>query len=164
MKRLAELNWLPRIDLISTVSGGSIIGAFFAFRWPALMEAGGDHAAFMKVVAEPFLQQIESRSFLIEWLEGSWRWPLRKLRQRGFTRTQAAADLFDDWFFDESSCSELPDLPLLVLNATSLQSIRSWRFTKGGLGDSRIGHGVWGNHPLSLGTCVGASAAFPPVF
>lgn len=164
LRRLAELNWLPRIDVISTVSGGSIIGAFLALRWPELIQAGGDDAAFIRVVAEPFLRVIESRNFLSEWLLGSWHWPLLKLGDRRFTRTQAAADLLNKWFFDEKNCNDLPDSPLLVLNATSLQSIRAWRFTSRGLGDSRFGHAVWGDQPLSIGTCVGASAAFPPVF
>jgi predicted acylesterase/phospholipase RssA len=32
------------------------------------------------------------------------------------------------------------------------------------MGDSRIGHAVWGDYPLSLGEAVACSAAFPPVF
>src|SRR6185437_4667433 len=39
-----------------------------------------------------------------------------------------------------------------------------WRFTKMGVGDSRVGHALWQGRTLSLGLCVGASAAFPPVF
>jgi hypothetical protein len=118
----------------------------------------------MSVVANPFLNLVQNRNFLFEWLRGAWKWPLRKTGDRRFTRTQAAAELFDRWFYDGTRCSSLPEKPVLILNATSLHSIRSWRFTQGGLGDSRIGHASWGNHPMTLGTCVGASAAFPPVF
>jgi NTE family protein len=42
--------------------------------------------------------------------------------------------------------------------------MRAWRFTKWGLGDSRVGHAAWNGYCLPLGICVGASAAFPPVF
>jgi NTE family protein len=164
LRRLAELRWLERVDIVSTVSGGSIIGAFLALRWQEMLRAGGDADAFMSFIADPFLRLVTERSFLTEWLRGAWRWPLRKLADASFTRTQAAADLFDTNFFDGKRCSDLPERPLLVLNATSLQSMRSWRFTRLGLGDSRIGHALWADHPLSLGTCVGASAAFPPVF
>ena len=31
------------------------------------------------------------------------------------------------------------------------------------MGDSRVGHTLWGDKPLQLSVCVGASAAFPPV-
>jgi NTE family protein len=164
LRRLAELNWLRRVDIISTVSGGSIIGAFLALQWGQVIEAGGDDAALMRLVARPFLRLVTERSFLAEWLIEAWRWPLRKLLDERFTRTQAAADLFGAIFFDRKNCVDLPDMPLLVLNSTSLQSMRSWRFTPYGLGDSRIGHALWADHPLSVGTCVGASAAFPPVF
>ena len=164
LRRLAESGWLTRVDIVSTVSGGSILGAFLALRWQELLRSGGDEAAFMRFIVEPFLGRATQHSFLAEWLRGAWRWPLRKIADSSFTRTQAAADLFDANFFDHKSCRDLPDAPLLVLNATSLQSMRSWRFTRYGLGDSRIGHALWANHPLSIGTCVGASAAFPPVF
>lgn len=164
MRRVAELGWLPKIDLISTVSGGSIIGAFLALRWPDLLEAGADGNAFEKVICRPFLDVVQNHNFLRQWLLGSWRWPFKKLRNTRFTRTDDAAALLDRWFFGGAYCTSLPESPVLVLNATSLQSIRSWRFTKGGLGDSRIGYAPWNDKPLTLGTCVGCSAAFPPVF
>src|SRR6185437_1989042 len=66
--------------------------------------------------------------------------------------------------FSGATCSTLPQKPVLILNATSLQSIRAWRFTKMGLGDSRVGHALWQGRTLSLGLCAGASAAFTPVF
>ena len=164
LRRLAESGWLSRVDILSTVSGGSILGAFLALRWQEVLRAGGEEAAFMRLVVEPFLERVTQHSFLAEWLRGAWRWPLRKLADETFTRTQAASDLFDTHFFHGKSWQELPDIPFLVLNATSLQSMRSWRFTRYGLGDSRIGHALWADHPLTLGTSVGASAAFPPVF
>src|SRR4051812_28303109 len=50
----------------------------------------------------------------------------------------------------------------LVVNATTLLTMRSWRFTRDGLGDSRIGHATWNGSPVGIGKAVGASAAFPP--
>jgi hypothetical protein len=35
-------------------------------------------------------------------------------------------------FFHAAKVSDLPEDPILVLNATSLQSMRAWRFTKYG--------------------------------
>lgn len=164
LKRLAELGWLQRVDVLSTVSGGSIIGAFAVIRWQRWLQAGGNGAAFDQVIAQPFLDQIQKRNFILEWLFKSPFWPLRKIIDRQFTRTQAAVELINEWFFEGLACDQLPEQPLLVLNATSLQSIRSWRFTRGGLGDSRIGYSGWNGQPIPLALAVCASASFPPVF
>jgi NTE family protein len=164
LRRLAELGWLQRVDVLSTVSGGSIIGAFAVMRWPQWIQAGADGAAFEQIIAQPFLRRVQQRNFLLEWLSRSPLWPLRKAVNRQFTRTQAAVELLDQWFFQGLTCNQLPERPLLVLNATSLHSIRSWRFTKGGLGDSRIGYSNWNGRPLPLALAVCASASFPPVF
>jgi NTE family protein len=164
LKRLAELGWLQRVDVLSTVSGGSIIGAFVVMRWRQWIEAGADGVAFEQIIAQPFLRQIQQHNFILEWLLRSPLWPFRKVVNRQFTRTQAAVELINKWFFNGITCDELPEEPLLVLNATSLHSIRSWRFTKGGLGDSRIGYSDWNGRPLPLALAVCASASFPPVF
>lgn len=140
------------------------MGAFLALRFERFLSAGADARAFEEIVVNPFRELIERHNLLLLWLKGAWRWPFRKLVDRTFSRTKAAAELLGDIFLDGASCNDLPDHPLLVLNATSQQSMRAWRFTKWGMGDSRVGHTIWGTNPLPLGVCVGASAAFPPVF
>jgi NTE family protein len=164
LRRLAEFGWLPDVDVISTVSGGSIVGAFAVQRWDSFLQAGGDARAFESTISAPFLERIQTRNFLIDWLLTSWQWPFRKLASKAFTRTQAAAELFDEMFFGGQPCDALPSRPLLILNATNLQSMRAWRFTGAGMGDSRVGHAKWASNSLRLSVCVGASAAFPPVF
>jgi NTE family protein len=164
LRRLAELGWMPKVDVLSTVSGGSIVGAFVVTRWRQFIEAGADGQAFDQIIAQPFLEQIQKRNFIREWLVRSPLWLWRKITDRQFTRTQTAVELIDKWFFSGITCDQLPERPLLVLNATSLHSIRSWRFTKGGLGDSRMGYSNWNGSPLPLALAVCASASFPPVF
>lgn len=165
LKRLAELGWLKRVDALSTVSGGSIIGAFLVIRWQRWIDEGADGAAFDRIILNPFVQMLRTRNFLLEWMKGAYQWPVRKLYHREFTRTTAAAELLDKWFFNGLTCMQLPERPLLVLNSTSLQSIRAWRFTRHGLGDSRIGYSEWTDGvSLPLSTAVCASASFPPVF
>jgi NTE family protein len=164
MRRLAELGWLPRIDAISTVSGGSILGAYMALRWKELEKTGCDWPGFEETVVKPFLRLITTQNFIQDW---AFRIPLvllRRLVNRTYTRTTLAAELLSDRFYDGKFCTALPERPFLVLNATSLIAMRAWRFTRGGMGDSRHGHAKWGDHPLTIGECVGASAAFPPVF
>ena len=51
LRRLAELGWLPEVDVISTVSGGSIVGAFAVQRWNSFLAAGGDAKAFESMIS-----------------------------------------------------------------------------------------------------------------
>jgi NTE family protein len=164
LRRLAELGWLPEVDVISTVSGGSIVGAFAVQRWHSFLAAGGHARAFESVISAPFVERVQTHNFLVRWLMSSWKWPFRKISSKAFTRSEAAADLFDDIFFDGQRCDSLPNRPVLIINATNLQSIRAWRFTNAGMGDSRVGHAKWDSNALRISVCVGASAAFPPVF
>lgn len=164
MRRLAEFGWLKDVDVISTVSGGSIVGAFAVQRWTSFLQSGGNAEAFESTILRPFIERIQSHNFLIDWLLTSWQWPYRKLTSKVFTRTQAAAELFDNLFFEGQRCECLPARPVLIMNATNLQSMRAWRFTGAGMGDSRVGHARWNSNSLPLSACVGASAAFPPVF
>ena len=136
--RMAELGWLKDVDVFSAVSGGSIVAAFAVQRWPAFLSAGGDAAAFRSCIMDPFLKRVRENNFMERWLLASWTWPFRKAGSKAFTRTQAAAELFDSIFFDNAACSSLPEHPILILNATNLQSIRAWRFTRNGMGDSRV--------------------------
>ena len=164
LRRIAELGWLPKLDIMSTVSGGSVAGAFAASRWPSVAADGYDWSALERHVVRPFVELITTRNFIREWGLSLLQLPFRKLTDPTFTRTKLAGLRYGDLFCNRLRCSELPTQPYLVLNATSLTSIRSWRFTRDGMGDSRIGLAEWGENPLPLGEAVAASAAFPPVF
>lgn len=164
IRRLAELGWLERVDVISTVSGGSVLGGYLALHWNAMLREGGTVEAFEKVIVRPFLDVVTKQNFLRRWATRLWKIPFRKIRDRTFTRTKLGAELYSEMFYDGRTCAELPERPYLILNAASLLSIRAWRFTRRGMGDSRIGHAVWGDKPMLIGEAACASAAFPPVF
>src|SRR5215510_13580131 len=68
LRRAAELGWLPKVEAISGVSGGSIVAAFAALRWSEMISEGGDPAAFEKHVVAPFLTVVTKRNILREWL------------------------------------------------------------------------------------------------
>ena len=166
LRRVAELGWLPRIDAISGVSGGSILAAFAALRWSEMIDAGGDVEAFQKHVAGPFVNVVTTRSLIREWLVRAAIGQFRSTFQPTYSRTTALGELLGEHLYGHRVCAELPATPYTILNATSLVSVRSWRFTRHGLGDSRIGYSRWkrAGRPLSIGQAVAASAAFPPVF
>ena len=164
LRRIAELGWLSDLDVVSTVSGGSVIGAFAVSRWPEVEKDGCDWPALEKHVVNPFLDLITTQNFIAKWAVRLLEVPFRKLSDETFTRTKLAGIMFNDLFYKGLHCSQLPLHPYLVINATSLVSIRSWRFTPHGLGDSRIGLADWRNRSITVGEAVAASAAFPPVF
>ena len=166
LRRVAELGWLPRIDAISGVSGGSILAAFAALRWTEVLDAGGNVEAFQKNIADPFTDIVTKRSFIREWLVRAVGRGIRRSFHPTYSRTTALGDILDERLYKHRACTDLPEAPYTILNATSLLSVRSWRFTRHGLGDSRIGYSDWSHsaHPLSIGQAVAASAAFPPVF
>jgi NTE family protein len=165
LRRIADFGWLSRVDAISGVSGGSIIAAFAALRWDDMLAAGGDGAAFDRVIVDPFVKAITTRSVIGDWLRHAALVAPRRLLDPTFTRTAALGDVLGDLLYGNRLCSDLPESPFIVLNATSLISVRAWRFTRHGLGDSRIGYADWKNDTaMSLGNAVAASAAFPPVF
>jgi NTE family protein len=164
LRSIVEHGWAQKIDVISTVSGGSIVGAFVALRWSRMLAEGGDVAAYQRNVVEPFIRRVTSSSFITEWIGRSFIVPFRKLFDRTYTRTKLAGELYGEWFYGSATCPDLPERPFLILNATNLQSERAWRFTRDGLGDSRNGYSSWKGKPLCVGEAVCASAAFPPVF
>jgi NTE family protein len=165
LRRVAELGWLPSIDAISGVSGGSIIAAFAALQWGEMLSAGGDAAAFEKHIAGPFVTTVTTSNVLSQWLARAVSTGPVRIFDRTFTRTTAFGDILDESLYGNRPCTELPDSPYTVLNATSLTSVRAWRFTRHGLGDSRIGYAEWNSRNiLSIGQAVASSAAFPPIF
>ena len=166
LRRLAEAGLLGSVDVISTVSGGSIIGAYAALRWQAVLTDGGDWPALDRHIVTPFLDRIATKNFVLDWLKRLPKALFAPRREASFSRTAVAADLYDEWFFQGATLDQLPVRPRLVLNATSLPSIRAWRFTREGMGDSRYGYTRWttGCAPGRISFAVSASAAFPPVF
>lgn len=140
IRRLAEMGWLERVDVLSTVSGGSLLGAYAVQRWQDMLQGGGNWLSFDEHIATPFLRLLQTRNFIRDWLIRIPLVPLRKLFDRTYTRTTLASNLYSERFYGNMNCDQLPARPYLIMNATSLQSIRAWRFTRAGLGDSRLGH------------------------
>lgn len=165
LRRVAELGWLKRVDAISGVSGGSIIAAFAALRWGEMCSAGGNAAAFEKHIVGPFVDTIAERSLIHDWLKRLATVGVRQMFRATSSRTAVLGDVLGDTLYEGRSCADLPQTPYTILNATSLLSVRAWRFTRDGFGDSRIGYSTWREGVAApVGQAVAASAAFPPVF
>lgn len=219
LARLAEMDLLRHVGVLSCVSGGSIVGAHYYLALQKILEDtpddGIDRDTYIELVhstIESFRKgasrNIRNRAFLDP------RNLFRKLRSPSgpeFNRTTRVGELFDQYFYAGSGKKPsmeprpLRDLkvipageesfnpkrhnwrkaakvPMLVINATTLNNGNNWQFTATWVGepDSEF-YGViddlshidrmWledevptPHRNLALRSAVGASAAVPGVF
>jgi NTE family protein len=150
--RLGELGYLPKLDRISSVSGGSIAAGFLARRWSELdFDDAGVPRAFKTAVVGP-----------VRALAGStvdvWA-GLRGLLGPG-SIGNAVARSYARRGLGSFTLQDLPDRPRFVFNATNLQSGVLWRFSKPYMRDYRVGEVK--DPKVELAVAVAASSAFPP--
>jgi len=151
--RLSELAWLPRIDFVSSVSGGSIAAGVLAAAWKRLkFRQSGTAENFETVVVAP-LRDLASRTI-----------DRRAIILGALLPGSSAATIIEHalakYAVGSHCISTLPDRPRFIINATSLQSGSSWRFSKPYMRDYRVGSVETPIVPLAR--AVAASAAFPP--
>jgi NTE family protein len=151
LMRLRELGWLPRIDRVSSVSGGSIMAAILGRAWLRLEEEGFSADAFEASVTRPALR-FAGRHIDVPVIAA------------GLLPFVNPADLLARWFDRDLTggmrLADLPDRPAFTFVSAHLASGVAWRFGKAFMGDSRLG--VVCEPDVPLATAVAASAAFPP--
>jgi NTE family protein len=225
LARLAELGLLRQVEVISTVSGGSIIGALYYLRVKDLLdnvsdgEVTDDH--YVEIVArieQEFLTGVErhvrGRAYanIVKNV---------KMARANYSRSDRIGELYDETFYRpawehpihgtprsrDRQLIEMRELliappgadgefkplrdngerqarvPILLLNATSLNSGHNWRFEAVGMGEDPRSSGDWvqidknmrlatgrydqiAPHQSSfeLGLAVAASACVPTLF
>lgn len=145
--------WLPKIDRISSVSGGSITAGVAALAWKDLaFDASGRSPRFVQLVVEPLRRMagktIDVKSVLTGmFLPGSIGNRISKA--------------YDKELFHGATLQNLPDKPRFVINATNVQSSALFRFSKPYIWDYRVGRVDYPD--VRLADAVAASSAFPPV-
>jgi NTE family protein len=150
--RLNQLGYLPRLDRISSVSGGSITAACLGLHWDRLgFGAGGVAGAFGTQLVDP-IRALARRTLDVKSGLGG-------IFTRG-TVAEKVADAYAKYLYGTATLKALPDAPRFVINATNLQTGSLVRFCKPYLADYRIG--LVNNPSVPLATVVAASAAFPP--
>lgn len=152
--RQNETGWLPRLDRISSVSGGSIAAAVLGHAWNELQFADGVAARFVDLVVDPI------RTLAHETVD--IRAGIGGLLLPG-TIAEHAAKAYRRHLFRGATLQDLPDpetAPTFILNATSVQSGALWRFSRDYMADWRVGR--IDNPDIDLARAVAASAAFPP--
>lgn len=151
--RLNELGYLPKLDRISSVSGGSITAATLAIHWADLdFDERGVAHRFEEEIVRP-LRTLAGKTLDVRSI-------LRGIVSRGSVSDRVAA-AYRKYLLGDAILQDLPDRPRFVFNATNVQSGALWRFSKPYMGDYRVGRVFEPRLPLA--EAVAASTAFPPL-
>jgi predicted acylesterase/phospholipase RssA len=223
LAQLAERDVLRRVEVLSCVSGGSILGAFYYLKLRKLLQSkrdgeidAQDYVDLVRELADEFLDGVkrDPRGRLFTSLGDNWK----MLRSSEYSRTNRVGELLDDLLFSRIKKAEgdgsdqrwlMTDLfvqppgrkgfspryenwrrgakvPILVINATSLNTGHNWQFTASWMGeppssgDERVdanprlrrmyypdapgGHRDPDYRRLPLSVAVAASAGVPGLF
>lgn len=158
LKKLNEMNILKKVDVISTISGGSITGACYC-------SFDGDFNNFYNDLYNGLQKKNVIKKILFSWLGlrfmifiilflGSayflwtpfaWLFPviiitliilLLKFQFQIFPISKRIESIYDKFFYKKKTLGQLPDKPLLVIGSTNLQTARPFTFTRSWMQDS----------------------------
>lgn len=170
LAQMAELGLLRHIEVISTVSGGSIVGALYYLHLKKLLESTADdditdqhYVDIVKMIEGDFLRATEKNIRMSTFISFSVN---IKMLASCYSRSDRIAELYNDYLYqnvlsgvaDPIQMQELKifpkndrngsnfnpqdhngtrkaKVPILVLNATSLNSGRNWQFTARTMGE-----------------------------
>jgi len=155
--RLNEIGLLPRLNRISSVSGGSITAGVLALNWKDLKFTNGTAENFEEVIVKP-IQQLADRTIDVSSVVIGSLW-------FGSVGDQIA-ESYRKYLFGNATLQDIVDevpgaSPRFVFNATNVQSGVLWRFMKPYMRDYRVGEVL--KPKVDLAVVVAASSAFPPV-
>jgi len=162
LKRLAELNILRHVQVISTVSGGSIIGMYYYLELKKMLESTNNvelskehYVALVSKIEKEFSKSIKSNLRMSAFMKCP-KTPL----------TEKLGELYQERLFDNidtevQSMSEIAiepkvkermyqefipqfhnfelenSVPRIIVNATLLNNGHNWQFTAKGMGENR---------------------------
>lgn len=151
---LNDAGYLPKLDRVSSVSGGSITAGVLASRWKNLtFDATGKATNFANTVVVP-LRKMASTTIDAGGVIGGLLTP-------GTTISDRIIKSYRKVLFGNATLQDMPDRPRFVINATNVQTGSLFRFSKPYIADYRIGMIM--NPTLGIAEAVAASSAFPPV-
>jgi len=136
---------IDRVKVVSSVSGGSVVAAWFGLVGPARLDE----------LKSDFLERDNMKT--LEW-EAKDPLTLARLSLSSYTRIDALRDLLDRELFHGARFADLrrPGAPLVVMNATDMESGEVFAFTP-----QRFDDLCSDLDQLPLSVAVAASAAFP---
>ncbi len=150
--RLNQAGLLPKLNRVSSVSGGSLTAGVLGMNWGGLaFDSNNVGQKFEDMLVKPVRllasHTIDVESVLTGLVTGSV--------------AHRVADAYRKYLFGNKTLQDLPDNPRFVINSTNIQSKALWRFSKPYMRDYRVGEVK--NPNIQLAVAVGASSAFPPI-
>jgi NTE family protein len=157
--RLNELGWLRKLDIVTSVSGGSILNGVLATRWSQLQWQNGCATNFVDKVAKPVMGMAAKSVDVVAGIEG-----IASIFSTISDKVVAAYD--KDLFNGATLQKDIPqfkkgETPRFLFYSTSLQTGSSVRMERKRLADYKIGEIP--NPDLPVARVVAASSAFPPL-
>ena len=194
LARLAELDLLRQVEVLSCVSGGSIVGAHYYLELRHLLHTKtdaditrADYVAIVRRLEDRFRAGVQAniRMRVVGSPIANWR---MLLHPRRYSRTRRIGELYERHIFTRVDDGDGPErwlndlfisprvapgpdglsdgfspklhnwrrrakVPVLVLNATTLNTGRNWQFTASSMGES-----------VSYGDVVDATERFETVY
>ncbi|RXF72861.1 patatin-like phospholipase family protein [Hansschlegelia zhihuaiae] len=153
LARLNEAGLLKGIEVVSSVSGGSIAAGVLAQAWPRLeFDEKGVAQRLGEEVIEPlckFSQAFVDGPAVLKGLATPWS-----------TAGREVAKAYSRHLFDETRLQDLTDRPLFIFCASNLTTGSLFRMSRAYVADYRIGLARDANWLLA--DVVACSSAFPP--
>lgn len=159
LKRLEELGVLPRVAVVSTVSGGAVVGALYALRCATRGDGTPGSYSIRELIDE--LRPKLTRNLRGRALFGRPDHALRTVVSFAIPsvrRMPLIVDALDDLLYGGHRLSELP--PWILINATNLRTGKAWKFLRDRAGDYLAG-ATDKTAEIRVADAVGASAAYP---
>ncbi|MEL7392438.1 MAG: patatin-like phospholipase family protein [Pseudomonadota bacterium] len=158
--RLNEVGMLPKIDRISSVSGGSISAAYLALNWDKLIWQDDVATNFDEIITAPLTAFFTSKSIDVVNIMAGLSVPFR-------TGASGLQNAYKKYLFGDATLQDFPDpepgkTPRFVILATDFELNTLWRFAKPYAANYRVGEIL--TPTLELSAIVTASSAFPPFF
>jgi NTE family protein len=150
--RLNELGYLPKLDRVSSVSGGSITNGVLAMNWEQLRYDDDVATNLDEQLVQP-IRGLASKTID----KGA---VFKGILLPG-TISDRVAGAYREHLFRHTTLQDLPDEPRFVFNATNMQTGALWRFSKPYMADHQVG--MVRNPTVELAVAVAASSAFPPI-
>ncbi|QDU94119.1 patatin-like phospholipase family protein [Lignipirellula cremea] len=165
LRRLNEFGLLGNVDVVCSVSGGSITNGVLATSWARLAESAQDgvFAEFDQLISKPIRdfcrEDLRTQVLLWDRLNPiNWRQLLRS----DYSVTNRLVNAYADTLPFDSLLADLPASPEFVILATNMANGSDWQFRRSSMGDWFVGHAPPGQ--TSVAEAVAASSAYPVAF
>lgn len=173
LRSLHKLGVLDKVDVISSVSGGSIIAAYYGLH-------GGSYDSFEKEFCEKIQRGVLTWSLInlfaillvvgiVSWIFGGWGFfgALVLLWFAWYKVVPVSSIIaceYDKLFFHGKKLSDMPKEPLVTINATDYPTVSQFTFSREMIYNYYYGKGAFYHDKFPVSKAVMASSCVPFAF